>query len=89
MSDEKKLSGHLLRMKSMEKVKINTEKCKGCQLCIYFCPSDCLKISDKINKAGYKAAVFINQDKCKSCGFCFLVCPDIAIEVYKATDEHR
>ncbi|MEW6556473.1 MAG: 4Fe-4S binding protein [Elusimicrobiota bacterium] len=67
----------------MEKVKINLEKCKGCYLCISVCPSECLKISEKINKLGYKPVEFINNEKCNSCGFCFLMCPDVAIEVYK------
>ncbi|HAX62138.1 MAG TPA: 2-oxoacid:acceptor oxidoreductase [Elusimicrobia bacterium] len=67
----------------MEKVKINSEKCKGCLLCVSVCPRKCIKPSEKINKAGYKFVVFNDNDKCTSCGFCFLVCPDAAIEVYK------
>ena len=71
------------RIKLMEKVKIDFEKCKGCFLCIEFCPKKCIKQSDKINKAGHRFVLFSDNDKCKSCGFCFLVCPDVAIEVYK------
>ncbi|PKM92846.1 MAG: hypothetical protein CVU80_01260 [Elusimicrobia bacterium HGW-Elusimicrobia-4] len=65
----------------MEKVKINSEKCKGCLLCVSVCPEKCIMVSDKINKSGHKFVVFTENEKCKSCGFCFLMCPDVAIEV--------
>ncbi|MFA5779486.1 MAG: 4Fe-4S binding protein [Elusimicrobiota bacterium] len=67
----------------MEKVKINSEKCKGCLLCVSVCPKKCIKPSGKINKLGHKFVVFTKNEKCKSCGFCFLMCPDVAIEVFK------
>ncbi|MDD5686701.1 MAG: 4Fe-4S binding protein [Elusimicrobia bacterium] len=67
----------------MQKVNIDIEKCKGCQLCISVCPGKCIKSSGKINKSGQKCVEFTDNDKCKSCGFCFLVCPDVAIEVFK------
>ncbi|MFH1540945.1 MAG: 4Fe-4S binding protein [Elusimicrobiota bacterium] len=67
----------------MEKVKINSEKCKCCLLCTSVCIEKCIELSDKMNKLGHKFAIFTKNEKCKSCGFCFLVCPDNAIEVYK------
>jgi len=67
----------------MKKINIFEDRCKGCRLCVYFCPQNCLKLSEKVNKFGFKYAVFSGDDKCKSCGFCFLACPDVAIEVYK------
>ncbi|OGS46976.1 MAG: hypothetical protein A2539_09020 [Elusimicrobia bacterium RIFOXYD2_FULL_34_15] len=67
----------------MKRVKVNSEKCKGCFLCISVCPNNCIQISEKMNKAGYKYIELINTDKCKFCGFCYLVCPDVAIEVSK------
>ncbi|HAM39622.1 MAG: hypothetical protein A2474_06760 [Elusimicrobia bacterium RIFOXYC2_FULL_34_12] len=65
----------------MKKVKINSEKCKGCLLCISVCPNNCLKVSDKINKSGHKYVELINEEKCKFCSFCFIMCPDVAIEI--------
>ena len=67
----------------MEKIKIDKDRCKGCQLCISACPNKCLCLSEDINKFGFKYAKLIDNDNCKSCGFCFLICPDVAIEVYK------
>ncbi|OQA91448.1 MAG: Anaerobic sulfite reductase subunit C [Elusimicrobia bacterium ADurb.Bin231] len=65
----------------MKKVKIDSDRCKGCQLCINVCPKGCLKLSNTVNAAGFQYAIYENESKCTSCGFCFLVCPDVAIEV--------
>jgi len=65
------------------KVKIFREKCKGCGLCVKFCPRGILELDKKINIQGYNPAIVIDEDKCSGCGFCFLVCPDVGIEVEK------
>jgi 2-oxoglutarate ferredoxin oxidoreductase subunit delta len=62
-------------------VKIKEEKCKGCQLCINFCPRGALRISKKMNKKGFHPAEVVHEEKCTGCGICFLVCPDVAIEI--------
>ena len=51
---------------------IVTEWCKGCGICVYFCPRSVLIIKD--------SKVEINDiDSCIKCGQCELRCPDFAI----------
>jgi len=66
-------------------VKIDFEKCKGCELCVYYCPKQVLEISKKSNKKGYFPAKTKRnyKEKCIGCGNCYIICPDCAIEVYK------
>ncbi|MCK4905783.1 4Fe-4S binding protein [bacterium] len=67
-------------------IQIKEEKCKGCQICINFCPRGVLGISKKINKKGFYPVEVIHKEKCSGCGICFLVCPDVAIEIYGIID---
>ncbi len=62
------------------KIIINTERCKGCGLCIIVCPKKGIIISEKSNKSGYFPAQVSNAD-CTGCCLCAFVCPDVAIEV--------
>jgi len=62
---------------------IDTERCKGCGLCIAACPQHVLAFSGTLNKSGYNVARVENPDACVGCAFCALTCPDIAIEVYR------
>ncbi len=51
---------------------LNKEWCKGCGICVAFCPKDVLELKDeKIN--------IKNLDECINCGQCELRCPDYAI----------
>ncbi|MCG8529453.1 MAG: 4Fe-4S binding protein [Desulfovibrionales bacterium] len=49
--------------------------CKGCGLCVAFCPGKVLQL----NMLG-KAEV-VQPDECLNCGFCEFHCPDFAITV--------
>lgn len=64
------------------KIKIDTERCKGCGLCVLVCPKGGIIISKKSNKKGYFPAEATNAD-CTGCCFCALICPDAAIEVFR------
>jgi 2-oxoglutarate ferredoxin oxidoreductase subunit delta len=64
-------------------IEINQEVCKGCELCISFCPKKTIAASGKLNAAGYGPASFDSVGECTGCAVCALVCPEVAIEVYR------
>jgi 2-oxoglutarate ferredoxin oxidoreductase subunit delta len=64
-------------------IEIDQVMCKGCEICIAFCPKKSMSISDKINAAGYFPVVFNDGCECTGCAICALVCPEAAIEVYR------
>ncbi len=64
------------------------DSCKGCALCVEFCPKGCIQISrDKFTRSGLLLPEVINPEECSACGTCGNMCPDFAIEVYKYVDE--
>ena len=66
------------------RITISQHLCKGCELCITFCPKGAISQTDKLNAAGYQSAVFNDNSECTGCAICALVCPEVAIEVYRA-----
>lgn len=67
----------------MAKVKISINRCKGCGLCVLYCPVKHLEFSQDLNSQGVKYAKEKPQTLCIGCGKCYLVCPDCCIEVYE------
>lgn len=63
-------------MPKAEKILINKEWCKGCEICVELCPTNALEMKD------FKASVR-DLEKCIACMQCEIRCPDFAIEVYK------
>lgn len=66
---------------------VNTERCKGCNLCVVACPTDVLSLNKDVNKKGYNYAFMKNPDDCIGCASCGWVCPDGCITVYKVKVE--
>jgi len=62
---------------------IDTERCKGCGVCITGCPNHCIALAKSVNKKGYNYMEMINDD-CIGCANCAVICPDGIIEVYRA-----
>ena len=62
---------------------VDTERCKGCSVCIANCPTDTIALSDKVNSKGYHYAYMKNPDNCTGCTNCATVCPDTVIKVYR------
>jgi len=61
--------------KGKNKVTVYPDWCKGCGICVEFCPGKVLGLS-----LDGKAVVEREED-CIRCGFCELHCPDFAIVV--------
>ena len=65
-------------------VEISVEDCKGCNLCVINCPTDCLALNTSdTNSYGLHYAYVVDNDKCIACQNCSVICPDAAIIVYK------
>ncbi len=67
------------KAKKKYKITIIAERCKGCKLCVTYCPTDTLEMSEKINEKGYFVPQVVNISKCKGCNLCSKYCPDFAI----------
>jgi 2-oxoglutarate ferredoxin oxidoreductase subunit delta len=72
------------------KIIIDTERCKGCGLCVVVCPNNSIIISEKSNKTGYFPAKPVsgqdemaNDADCTGCGACAIICPEAIIEVFR------
>ncbi len=57
----------------MDAVSVNRQWCKGCGICIAFCPRQALELRE-----GRSAPV---SGLCIACGLCERYCPDLAITV--------
>jgi len=57
------------------------ERCKGCGICIEFCPQQVLAQSERSNGKGYHLPTIAlgKESACVHCQFCSLVCPEFAI----------
>jgi 2-oxoglutarate ferredoxin oxidoreductase subunit delta len=64
-------------------VRFDRERCKGCQLCLSFCPKKIIKMSARLNSKGYAPAGMADEERCIGCQSCALVCPDGAIAIFK------
>ena len=67
------------------KIIIDTDRCKGCGLCVAVCPKNCIVISNHPNTIGYFTAEASNIG-CTGCAMCAIICPDVAIEVFGDND---
>ncbi len=65
-------------------ITIDEEYCKGCELCVEFCPTGCIEMStEKYNSRGLLMPVFAKPEECTGCTTCGFMCPDAAIVVYR------
>ena len=63
-------------------IKINENLCKGCDICIEFCPLKVFEKSEKLSRRGYYVPLIAREDECTYCRICELLCPDLAIVVH-------
>jgi 2-oxoglutarate ferredoxin oxidoreductase subunit delta len=59
-------------------VRIYATWCKGCQICVEFCPTKVLAMHPSGDHP-----VVVALEKCTACHFCDTHCPDLAILVRK------
>ena len=62
-------------------IQIDERVCKGCSLCIHYCPRDVLEMTDRRNQKGYNVVGVRNLAECTGCRLCEISCPDLAIYV--------
>lgn len=71
----------------MSKIKgaivVNTDRCKGCSLCVVAFPQDVIALANKVNVHGYPYVEPVKQEACVGCASCAIVCPDGCITVYR------
>ncbi|MBW2244711.1 MAG: 4Fe-4S dicluster domain-containing protein [Deltaproteobacteria bacterium] len=62
-------------------VRIASERCKGCELCIPACKPAVLQMSSERNGQGLRYPELLPG--CTGCNACLMVCPDFCFEVYR------
>ena len=63
--------------KTVSEIRIDHRRCKGCEICVAFCPRQVLAMDDQ-------KAVVVDLAACIACDLCVLRCPDFAIELVYA-----
>lgn len=66
---------------SRAEIEVRKEFCKGCDLCIKFCPTDVYKYSNTLNEKGVRPPEPVRVEDCVLCRNCELYCPDFCIIV--------
>jgi 2-oxoglutarate ferredoxin oxidoreductase subunit delta len=68
-------------------VRILTEYCKGCELCVAACSKGVLEMSDELTAIGVRPARPKAGGECSGCTLCYQVCPDAAIEIWEMQEK--
>jgi len=69
-------------------VKVRTDRCKGCGLCIPVCPVHLLGLMEVLNELGVQpVGVVGDPSECTGCLNCATMCPEAAIEIHEDVSE--
>ena len=66
--------GHMVYLKNVATLAMDTTKCTGCGMCLEVCPHNVFKMNGK-------SAQIIDLDACMECGACSKNCPAGAVNV--------
>ena len=66
---------------------IDSERCKGCGLCVDVCPKNVLELSDNVSAKGYYPSFQARPEDCIYCTLCCIMCPDVAITIKETAEE--
>lgn len=62
-----------------KRLEINKAWCKGCGICVAFCPKKVLNlVNGKVE--------IVEDDECLRCGICENLCPDFAVYLIEEED---
>ena len=67
----------------MNRIKVDTDLCKGCYYCIAACEDNLISVGELLNRHGCYPIGPLSNGSCTACARCALVCPEAAIEVYQ------
>jgi len=71
----------MVNKKKASEITINAEWCKGCGICVAFCPKHVLELNQR------EKSEVVRLEDCIACRLCELRCPDLAIAVETENSE--
>ena len=71
------------------RIQVDREYCKGCQLCLAVCPKNVYELSRVRNPKGYMVPRPVRPEDCVGCLLCEMTCPDMAITVTVCKEKEK
>ena len=68
---------------------IETDGCTGCEVCIDFCPVDCIDILPGPQHRTLNRVCIVNEDVCIGCNLCAKYCPWDTINMVPYEDRKK
>ena len=68
--------------KAKPRIVIKKEWCKGCAICVEFCPKDVFRMEGDY-------PIVVDIDACTQCELCEIMCPDFAILLEKTKSKKK
>lgn len=72
------------KKKKSFKVHILPKNCKGCGICIHFCPTKVLAMDEARG-----IAKVVEESRCTGCLMCDTRCPDFAIQIERIVEKEE